>query len=423
MLSMVYLLKKQLSTFLTEYLKAASRGKKDKLKIMDKDRQQVWFVLAKLQMGGIERNRLKLINQCLQWGINVHLILLECKGELLQDIPPQVPVTCLGQPYKFAFPLRLAKLIRSQPPACIISAFDDVNLMVMVARALARSSTPVLLSNHNTFAVVISEAKELEKTKYFVLKHTLPWAFRRARSVVAVSNGVADDLSHSLCIPRESIEVIYNPVIDSGFHDRTCLPATHTVSKQTVLFVGRLVSQKDIPNLLAACVILKQRRHLDVLIAGDGPERPMIETQIKAMGLAQSVRLVGMVQNPLPLMAGSGVLVLPSRFEGLGNVLIEAMACGIQVVSTNCPHGPAEILEDGRYGQLVPVGNPEALAAAIEQSLNGEFWVEPDILQARAAEFSVEKATRRYLELAGYDMDSLPPSRQATPQTHQPFTF
>ncbi len=379
---------------------------------------EVWFVLAKLQMGGIERNRLKLINQCLQWGINVHLILLECKGELLQDIPPQVPVTCLGQPYKFAFPLRLAQLIRSQPPACIISAFDDVNLMVMVAKALARSSTPVLLSNHSTFSIAHSENGGLKKAKSFVLKNTLPWAFRRARSVVAVSNGVADDLSLSLSIPRESIDVIYNPVIDSGFHDRTCLPATHTVSKQTVLFVGRLVPPKDMPNLLAACVILKQRRHLDVLIAGDGSERPMIETQIKAMGLAQLVRLVGMVQNPLPLMAGSGVLVLPSRFEGLPGVLIEALACGTQIVSTDCPHGPAEILEDGRYGQLVPVGNPEALAEAIERSLNGEFRVEPDLLQARAAEFSVEKATRRYLELAGYDMTTLPPSRQATPQTH-----
>ena len=384
----------------------------------NKNRQQVWFVLSKLQIGGIERNRLKVINQCLQWGINVRLILLESKGELLKDIPPQVSVTCLGQPYKFAFPLRLAKLMRTQPPACIISAFDDVNLMVMVAKALARSSTPVLLSNHNTFSLVISEASGLEKVKYFVLRNTLPWAFRRARSVVAVSKGVADDLSDSLCISRESIDVIYNPIIDPGFHDRTCLLTTRTVSKQTVLFVGRLVPQKDIPNLLAACIILKQRRHLDVLIAGDGPERPMIETQIRALGLAESVRLVGIVQNPLPLMAGSGVLVLPSRFEGLGNVLIEAMACGTQVVSTNCPHGPAEILEDGRYGQLVPVGNPEALAAAIERSLNGEFRVEPDVLQARAAEFSVEKATRRYLELAGYDMASLPPSRQATPQTH-----
>ncbi|AGA31717.1 glycosyl transferase, group 1 [Thioalkalivibrio nitratireducens DSM 14787] len=153
-----------------------------------------------------------------------------------------------------------------------------------------------------------------------------------------------------------------------------------------------------------------------MLIVGDGPERPSIEAQVREMGLADVVRLAGTVQNPLPLMAGSGVLVLPSRFEGLGNVLIEAMACGTQVVSTDCPHGPAEILDGGRYGQLVPVSDPAALAAAIERSLNGEFRVEPDVLRARAAEFSVERATRRYLELAGYDVSTLPPAEPAAPR-------
>ena len=307
--------------------------------------------------------------------------------------------------------------MRSNPPACIISAFDDVNVMVMLAKVLSRSKTPVLLSNHSTFSMAQAEARGRNKLKSYVLRYLLPWAFKRAHSVVAVSRGVAEDLSHTLSIPRESIDVIYNPVIDSDFHSRARMPSPHAVSKQTVLFVGRLVPPKDIPNLLAACALLKQRRNLDVLIAGDGPERPMIEARIREMGLMDSIRLVGMVQNPLPLMAGSGVLVLPSRFEGLGNVLIEAMACGTQVISTDCPHGPAEILDAGRYGQLVPVRDPTALAAAMERSLNGTFRVDPDRLRARGAEFSVEKAARRYLELSGYDLSRLPPARQADPQT------
>ncbi|MCG5516954.1 MULTISPECIES: glycosyltransferase [unclassified Ectothiorhodospira] len=378
----------------------------------------VWFILPKLNMGGIERNRLKVINQCLQWNVDVCFIFLEYTGELLRDIPLQVPVVCLGEPCKFAFFLRLAKLIRAQNPSCIISAFDDVNVMVMVARMLARSDTPVLLSNHSTFSMVKSECTRWKRAKYFIIQKLLPWAFKHAKGVVAVSEGVAEDLSCSLSFPRDWIDIIYNPVIDSGFHDRIWQPATHPVSAQTLLFVGRLVSPKGIPSLLAACALLKHRRTLDVLIVGDGPERPMIEAQVEDMGLSESVRLVGMVQNPLPLMAGSGVLVLPSRFEGLGNVLIEAMACGTQVISTDCPHGPSEILEGGRYGQLVPVNDPAALAAAIERSLDGEFWVEPEILRARASEFSVEKATRRYLELAGYDMTTLPPPEQVLPQTH-----
>ena len=385
---------------------------------MDRNRQQIWFVLAKLQIGGIERNSLKLIQQCLRWGIDVRIILFERKGELLEEVPSQVPITCLGHPFKFAFPYRLAKQIRSQKPACIVSAFDDVNIMVIAAKALAKSDTPVLLSNHNSFSVAKSESKGLERAKYFLLKYALPWAFKHAKSIVAVSNGMTDDLSRSLNIPAHLINVIYNPIIDTAFSYRAQLPSVHSVSKQTILFVGRLVPQKNVPNLLNACAIIKKRQTVDLIIAGDGPLRSQIEDQVTKMGLADSVRTVGTVINPLPLMAASGVLVLPSKFEGLGNALVEALACGTQVVSTDCPHGPAEILKNGKYGQLVPVDDPEALANAIERALSRKFRVEPNILRQRAAEFSVEKATRRYLESAGYDISTLPSPEQADPQTH-----
>lgn len=377
---------------------------------------EVWFVLPKLQMGGIERNRIRVLKQCLEWGVNVRLILVERQGCLLEGAPATLPISVLGKSCKVAFPFRLARLIRSQRPTCIISAFDDLNVMVIAAKALAKSGVPVLLSNHSTFSMARGDCTGLKRTKYNLLSWALPWAFKRAKSVVAVSEGVADDLSRSLSVPRESFDLIYNPVMGSDFHERLRWPPLHQASKETLLFVGRLARPKDIPNLLGACTILKQRRHLDVLIVGDGPERSMIEAQVNKMGLTGSVRLVGVVQNPLPLMSRCGLLVLPSRFEGLGNVLIEAMACGTQVVSTDCPHGPAEVLDGGRYGQLVPVGDPAALAAAIERSLDGEFRVDPDVLRARAAEFSVEKATRRYLELAGYDVSTLPPSLPATSQ-------
>ena len=413
---MGYLTKTWHFVFLIGYLRVVRPGAALEPIAMNNDPRKVWFVLAKLQMGGIERNRLKIMDQCLQWGVGVSLVLVERKGGLLGEVPALASTRCLGEPWKILFPLRLAKLMRKEQPACIISAFDDVNVMVVIASSLGRARVPILLSNHNAFSVAYAESRGLKRARFAVLRWILPWAFGRAKSVVAVSNGVADDLSASFALPREAIEVLYNPVIDSGFDDRASLPATQPVSEQTLLFVGRLVPQKDISNLLAACALLKQRRPLDVLIVGDGPERPLIEAQVWEMGLADVVRLAGTVQNPLPLMAGSGVLVLPSRFEGLPGVLIEAMACGTQVVSTDCPHGPAEILDGGRYGQLVPVGDPAALAAAIERSLNGDFRVEPVVLRARAAEFSVERATRRYLELAGYDVSTLPPAEPAAPR-------
>jgi len=340
--------------------------------------------------------------------VNVRLLLVKREGELLSDVPTEVPLSCLGDHLAIAFPFRLSRLIRFERPPCIISAFDDVNVMVVLAKVLARSNTSVLLSNHNTLSVAASESKGWKRCKYFLLRWLMPWAYRRANRIITVSHGVADDLISFLSISSESVDVIYNPVIDSDFESLARAVPYHQVSSNTVLFVGRLVAQKDVTNLLVACRILKSRQDLDVLIVGDGPQRLMLEKKVKDFELAGHVRFVGTVSNPLPLMAASGVLVLPSRFEGLGNVLIEAMACGTQVVSTDCPHGPAEILNGGRYGQLVPVNDAKALAAAIDRSLSGEFRVDPDRLRSRAADFSVAKATYRYLELAGYDVTTLP---------------
>ena len=380
-------------------------------------RYDVTFVLAKLEIGGIERNRLKIINQCIRWGLNVRVILLEMKGDLLRELPGEVETKCLGSPFKWFFPLRLVVTFSFGRTATVISAFDDVNVMVVFASLLTRGRIPILLSNHNTFSEAWARSTGLKWVKFTILRYLLPWAFKRARAVVAVSSGVADDLAKTLRFPRSSIEVIYNPVIDKDFYSRARQEPAHSSNNNTILFVGRFVPQKDLPTLLEAVNLLAARRKVDLLMIGDGPQRQEVESIIQKTGLADVVRLVGTVENPLPVMARCGVLVLSSRFEGLPGVLIEALACGTQVVSTDCPHGPAEILEGGRYGQLVPVGDPPALAEAIERSLSRKFWVDPEILKVRASEFSVEKATRRYLELAGYDVSTLPPTDQPAPRT------
>jgi glycosyltransferase involved in cell wall biosynthesis len=168
-----------------------------------------------------------------------------------------------------------------------------------------------------------------------------------------------------------------------------------------LLGVGRLEPQKDFALLLRAFARIRRERAARLLILGEGRERPRLTQLAKALGVADSVDLPGFVPNPYAHMTRANLFVLSSRYEGLGNVVIEALACGCPVVSTDCPSGPAEVLDRGRYGRLVPVGDPAALAQAILAAL--EEPVDRARLRGRAAQFSVERAARRYLELMGGD--------------------
>lgn len=380
----------------------------------------IWFVLPKLQVGGIERNRLRMIRQCRRWGIHVEIILVEERGALLSDIPADVPVHVLDRPFKAVFPLRLAALIRRNRPGFLISAVDDVNVMVALAQQLSATGTPMLFSNHNALSVAHRSAKGTERIKNRLLRKLLPRAFKRARAVVAVSNGVADDLATFLDFPRERISVIYNPVIERESHgyEAPRSDQSHPEHTPRILFVGRFVEQKDIPTLLAAFAALLSEREAQLTMVGDGPLREAIEAEARQLGIERSISFTGEIADPLPLMQKADLLVLSSQYEGLGNVLIEAMSVGTQIVSTDCPHGPSEILEDGRWGQLVPVGDPVALAGAMRRSLDGEFRVGPYLLQKRAREFTVERATRRYLELVGFDVSQLAENATEATRSH-----
>ena len=167
-----------------------------------------------------------------------------------------------------------------------------------------------------------------------------------------------------------------------------------------VVFAGRLSPEKRPDLVLDAFRALTRERAVRLLVLGDGPLRSQVQQRIIDEGLAGRCALAGHVDNVFPLMATADVLVLASDFEGFGNVLVEAMACGVQVVATDCPHGPAEILAGGRYGQLVPTGDAPALAAAIARSLSGEHRVERAVLRQRAGEFGVARAAAAYLDAA-----------------------
>jgi glycosyltransferase involved in cell wall biosynthesis len=219
-----------------------------------------------------------------------------------------------------------------------------------------------------------------------------------------VSQGAAEDLAR-LGLPSERIKVIYNPVVTPELFEKANQPVDHPWfepgSPPVILGVGRLEKQKDFPTLIRSFAQVQQQHSARLMILGEGKERPYLEALVQELGLGENVALPGFVSNPYAYMARAAVFVLSSLFEGLPTVLIEALAVGTSVVSTNCESGPAEILVNGQYGNLVAVGDFNGIARAIISTL--EFPSESEALRRRAAEFSLEKALTQYRQVLHVD--------------------
>jgi glycosyltransferase involved in cell wall biosynthesis len=226
-------------------------------------------------------------------------------------------------------------------------------------------------------------------------------SFGLADAAICVSRGVADDLIKTTGMPPEKTYVVYNPVVSPGLEQAALQPISHPWftpgNPPLILAVGRLAVAKDYPTLLRAFSLLTRKRPANLLVLGEGQERPHLEALVRQLHLTDIVQMPGFVQNPFAYIARARLLVLSSRWEGLPSVIVEALACGTPVVSTDCRSGPGEILAGGRFGRLVPVGDAEALAEAMLESLQ----TPPDraMLRQRAQDFTVEKSVKENLRV------------------------
>lgn len=352
-----------------------------------------------LSSGGVEHAMLKLIAVFRSAGISVTLLVHADTGALRGRLPPDLELVCLGGSRTIADLKPLVRYLRARRPDVLLSNIDHNNLVAIMANMIARAGTRLVIVQHNTLGQQMNAMRSLKF-------RTLPTAYRflapRAAGIVAVSNGVADDLARCVDLDRTRIEVIHNPVVDAGHAMRAAAPPDHEWLRGdagTPVFItaGRLVAQKDHETLLQAFALARRRRSMRLIILGEGPLRARLETLAATLGVSADMCLPGYVADPLPWFTAAAAFVLSSRYEGFGNVLVEAMACGTPVISTDCPHGPAEILDHGRHGVLVPPGDPERLAQALDPELRRRFSVEA--LRSRAATFSVDASARRYRAL------------------------
>jgi glycosyltransferase involved in cell wall biosynthesis len=336
------------------------------------------FFLPSLCGGGAERVTVNLAKTIAERGYSVDLVLVEAEGVFLNELSSAVRVVDLHALRVLRSLVPLAGYLRRERPRVLVSSMGHANLVALWAGRLAGNVTPIIVTEHNTLS---QEAGRQQRLRGWLWPRLLGWFYPWAARVVAVSRGAADDLSRTSGLPRERVEVVYNPVITPEMmalaRERSDHPWFTPGQPPVVLGVGRLTPQKDFGTLVRAFAEVRRSRPARLIILGEGEERPALEALARELAVSDDVLLPGFQANALAYMVGAAVFALSSAWEGLPTVLIEALVAGTHVVSTDCPSGPREILQEGRLGALVPVGDPSALAAAILDALARPRHVAP----------------------------------------------
>ena len=347
--------------------------------------QRVAFYMHDMSGGGVERMRLALIAELGARGVDVRLVLASRGGALNSLQPADLPTYVLGGRGMLGNVIPLACILRRTRPDVLVASLDHNNVTAVLAGLLARVPTRIVICQHNALSAEMSMG-----WRYRIV----PWLYwllqRGAHGIVAVSHSTAADLAAVSGIPSARITPIYNPVIGTDFAERAAGPAPHPWLAHrdcpVFVFAGRLTLQKDPAILLDAMALLLAHRAARLIVLGEGPLLPDLEHQAARLGIEGQVAFAGFRSNPLPWISHADALVSCSRYEGLGNVIVEALACGTPVIATDCPHGPSEILLRGAIGRLVPVRNAPALASAMQAEIDSPC--RSTALTARAASFT-----------------------------------
>ncbi len=394
------------------------------------EKTRVAFFVPSLTGGGVERVTLTLAGAFAAAGHPVDIVVTRAGGDYEQKIPAgvslhvmkptgilrsrwlawragAVPATTLSRPV--LLPIRSSRILRhiaglaayleEHRPAVLISGMSYPNLVALWARNRAGVPVRVVVVEHNTLSQTIRRVRFRWRWRY--LPALLRSAYRQADAIVAVSQGVADDVAATTGLPRSDIRTIYNPVVspelahagDARPEDDWFAPGMPPV----LIGIGRLTSAKRFDVLIRAFATMRALREAHLLILGEGRERKRLEALVSELGMQDDVRMPGFADNPYRYMSHADLFVLSSDYEGLPTVLIEALACGCPVVSTDCPSGPREILDAGAFGELVPCGDDAQLAQAMARTLTAP----PDRAhqRARAQIFSIEASMQHYREV------------------------
>ena len=360
-------------------------------------KEPIALIVNTMEMGGVQRMTITLAAELVRRGFSVDLVLLGRTTTILHQVPKGVRIVQLRANRARLAIRRLRRYFVDERPSSILSAAWEANIVTMLASLGLRPRPTIVLSVRSTFSLALAGGSVARRAARAAIRLLYPLA----DYVAVISKGAAEDFRRHVRIDPAKVAVVYNPAMPDDFERLAAEPTTlfgpPAPETARIISVGRLTEAKDHATLIRAFAQVVRKRPAELILFGEGELRSELERLVAELGLNGAVKFAGMVQNPFPYMRQADLFVFSSRWEGFGNVLVEALAAGVPIVSADCAHGPAEILEGGKWGRLVPPGDADALAAAMLETLsdggiNG---------QERALDFVVEQVADLYLDLLG----------------------
>ncbi|BAL81659.1 glycosyltransferase [Caldisericum exile] len=361
--------------------------------------KRIAFFLPNLNGGGAEKSIVNLVKEFSKRNFYIDLVLVSAQGPYISQIPNNVRIIDLNTSHVILALPKLVKYLASNKPDALISSLNHANVVAIMAKLILNSKTKIIVREDSIPSQERRNSKSIKSKVLPLLMHVF---YPYADFVIAVSKGVKEDLVSYVRLKPGRIKVIFNPVLDLEIFDRAKENVDYKWFNDNnylpiIISVGRLTEPKDFGTLLKAFALVRKQIDARLVILGEGEERKNLETLTKELGVSDYVWMPGFVDNPYKYMSRADVFVLSSLYEGLSMVLIEALALGVPVISTDCKSGPREVLENGKYGKLVPVHDVNALSTAIMEVLTNpkSFEIDKDVLE----KYKSEKIFEEYLKL------------------------
>ncbi|MEZ9057283.1 glycosyltransferase [Vibrio pelagius] len=361
---------------------------------------KIVMLLPNLAGGGAERVNLDLAYEFKSKGYQVDIVLCNAKGDFLQEAADNFHITDLQLKSIIQLPFKLTQYINSENPDAIIVSMWGLTAFAPFIKLLSKNTPSILLVEHNS---LINQFKSSRLSIRIFLRISTFISYRLADHIGGVSLGVTNDMRKLACIKKNSaIEVLYNPI-----PSKTSIKINSQKidfwegCDHKILNVGSFKEQKNQKLLIEAFYLIKDKIDAKLIILGQGKLEQELKDLVNELDLESRVCFPGFIESPEQYFQNADLFVLSSDREGFGNVIVESLSCGTPVVSTNCEHGPSEILKQGEFGYLVPVGDSVALSEAILKSLTSEH--DKNKLINRSKDFLPEKAAKRYLDLLGFE--------------------
>lgn len=353
---------------------------------------KITLVIGSLRTGGAERAMVNLSSGLLNSGCDVEIVVVEKTGDFLSSVSEKVNVFDLGMKRARNSVGAFRKYLKEHSPDVIIVAQTHVQLMVLTAVKISRWKGKLILNEQSTFS---------SNTTNGIYRFFVKQMFGRADAITVVSHGAADDFSEQYPEFKNKIQVIANPVFTDNIltlkNENVVHPFFENANYPVILAAGRLSKEKNFIFLLRAFSLLLKKTKAYLIIIGEGEERRSLLNEGLKLGILPNVSLPGNVSNPYAYMSRCSVFALTSTYEGLPGVLIEALACGCNIVSVDCKNGPAEILSNGKFGTLVTAQDPEVFSGELYKSLTAGKQEEMKLTRAR--DFGIGKIAKEYLTL------------------------